>query len=270
MRHREVRDMTMADEYFVGTCTHVGESAEADANAARRLEWFREMRGKGLRVKVALLDGEQAGFLYVMPIEISPWGPLGMDLLVIPCLCVKDDARGKGAGRLLIDAAVEETQRQAKKGLVTIAYGGDFWFMPASFFEEIGFERLKRRDVTKVGEKEYLSGETILWKVIDPTAEIPEFLSRNYRFEPVKGKVVIDLFWSPFCSTINVEAQRVREVAREFGDSVELREYRTDDRQVFHEYQIHRAIFINGREIGWGYEAPREGIREAIFREMDA
>ncbi len=35
-------------------------------------------------------------------------------------------------------------------------------------------------------------------------------------------------------------------------------------RDMLLRYQIPRAIFINGKEIGWGYEAPKEGVRDAI------
>ena len=33
---------------------------------------------------------------------------------------------------------------------------------------------------------------------------------------------------------------------------------------------ISRAIYVNGREIGWGYEAPREGLREAFRAALSA
>jgi len=56
----------------------------------------------------------------------------------------------------------------------------------------------------------------------------------------------------------------VREVAAEFGDNIALREYSADDRQTLLHFQTPRAIFVNGKEIWWGYEAPKEGIREAI------
>jgi hypothetical protein len=56
----------------------------------------------------------------------------------------------------------------------------------------------------------------------------------------------------------------VREVARELGDAVLLREYCSDDADVRSRYGIFRAIFVNGQEVGWGYEAPREGLREKI------
>jgi len=266
----KIRDMQPEDEYFVGTCTHVGESDEIDASAKRRLAWLRSMYEKGLRVKVAILGSNQVGFLHVIPIEISPWGPLGRDLLVIPCLVVQTRWKGKGIGHILIDAGEKEAVRQEKKGLVVGGYYHDFWFMPASFFEKCGFSPVKIRQVTIIseGRKEYLNKEALLWKVLHSLAEPPEFLEPNYEFGPRGGKIVVDLFWNTFCQTSNIEAQRVREVVPEFGDSVILNEYCADDQAILSRYQIPRGIFINGKEVGWGYEAPREGIREAISQSV--
>jgi len=50
---------------------------------------------------------------------------------------------------------------------------------------------------------------------------------------------------------------------------VALNEYRADDPDVLQYYQLPRGIFVNGKEIGWGYEAPREGIREAITKALE-
>ena len=249
-----VRDMKSEDEYFVSTCTHENESEEADAWAGRRLAWLRENESRGLRVKVALLDGVRVGFLYAMPIELSPWGPLGEDLMVFPCVFVKPGSQGNGAGRALLAAAEEEAQRQGLKGLATFGYyWEDFWFMPAPFFAVAGFAEAERR-----------GNEALMWKSFDTSATPPRMLTRNYEFRPVPGKVVVDLFWHSFCGTCNCEAARVREVAAEFGDSVVLREYCGDDRDILLEHQIPRAIYVNGSEIGWGYEAPRDGIGDAI------
>jgi len=262
-----IRDMEPADEYYVSTCTHEGESDEIDACARRRLAWLKGMYAQGLRVKVALRDDQRVGFLYLMPIEVCPWGPLGRDLMAIPCLVVQDKAKGRGVGRALIEAAEEEARAQGRKGLVTEAYYWDSWFMPAPFFERCGFSVARSREVPGQAER---GGhrEAILWKLLDASAETPRFLKRDYRFEPVPGKVVVDLFYNTFCETSDMEAQRVREVVEEFGDRVVLREYCADDRAVFAEYQTPRAIYVNGREIWWGYEAPREGIREAIRAEL--
>jgi GNAT superfamily N-acetyltransferase len=254
----EVRTMQPDDERFVASCTHVGETDEWDASCRRRLPWLHEMGEQGLRVFVALLDGQQAGFLYLLPIEIAPAGPVGKDLAVIQCLTVKEGMKGQGAGRALVAAAEREARTSGQKGIVVGAYYHDFWFMPASFFEACGYTVARRRDAA-----------ALLWKAFDPAAEPPRFMERRYRFEPIEGKVAVDLFWSRSCLTTDTEAQRVREVAAEYGAAVVLREYSADDPAIRERYGIYRAIFIDGTEVSWGYEAPKEGLRAAIREALE-
>ena len=253
----EIRDMQVEDERFVGSCTHVCETEEWDASCQRRIPWLRDQCEKGLRIKVAIVEGGHAGFLYLMPIEMAPAGPIGQGLSVIQCLTVKEEVQNRGVGQALVAAAEEEARRQGRKGVVVTGFYHDFWFMPAPFFEKCGFTVAKRN-----------GNVAILWKVIDDSAETPSFLERRYQFTPVEGKVVVDLFWSRSCLTTDTEAQRVREVAAEFGDSVELHEYCSDNLAIRSQYQIYRAIFIDGKEVGWGYEAPRDGLRKAIREAM--
>jgi predicted N-acetyltransferase YhbS len=252
-----VRDMEFEDEYFVASCTHVDESDEIDASSRRRLAWFEETRERGLRIKVATLNGERVGFIYVMPIEVCPWGPEGRDLAVFPCLVAHSKVKGQGVGRALVAAAEKETLSQGKKGLVTYGYYHDFWFMPAAYFEKLGYDAAARR-----GER------AILWKVFDTSAEPPAFPEERPRLEPVPGKVALDLFYNTFCLTSDIEAQRVRDVAGEFGEAVVLREYDAGDPEMLRRYGRARGIFVDGEEIFWGHEAPREGIREAISRAL--
>lgn len=239
------------DEEFVGTCTHVNESEEATASCWRRIPWLREQEQYGLRIKVALIDDKHAGFLYAMPVEIAPCGPKGRGLMAIQCLSATE-APGQGVGRALIEAAEEEARQQKQKGIVVTAYYHDFWFMPAYFFERCGYSRIGEiGEVTDVGTRKYLSNMALLWKVFDDSAEPPRFRTPDYVFKPVRGKVVVDLFTTRSCGTYDGEAQRVREVAGEFGDSVVLREYSADDPQVRDEYGLCRGIFINGKAVGW-------------------
>ena len=49
---------------------------------------------------------------------------------------------------------------------------------------------------------------------------------------PVPGKVVVDLFYTTFCQTSEVESARVRKVAGEFKEDVVLHEYCADDREI--------------------------------------
>ncbi|PKP54776.1 hypothetical protein CVT91_18310 [Candidatus Atribacteria bacterium HGW-Atribacteria-1] len=108
----------------------------------------------------------------------------------------------------------------------------------------------------------------ILGKFFEESVESPHLLEPNFQFKPIAGKVVVDLFWNTFCPTSDIEAQRVREVTAEFGESVVVHEYCADERSILSHYQIPRGIFINGKEIWWGHEAPKEGIREAISKAL--
>lgn len=253
MRCLEVRDAGPDSMYFVGTCSHVGESKEIDAAARQRLAYIKAAQTQGLGIKVAFLGGRPVGFAYMMPIETCPWGPIGKDLAVLPCLWVLPEHKGNGVGRGLLAEAAKEAEEQGYRGIVTNAYHHDFWFMPAGFFEASGYTEIARRDE-----------QALMWRTFGDGAEPPRHLRRKFVFKPVKGKVVVDLFYNTFCLTSAVEARRVREVAGEYGDSVTLNEHAADERETLLRYEIPRAIFVNGREIGWGHEAPKDGLRQAI------
>lgn len=257
-----VRDMTADDEYFVTTCSHVNESSEIDACAEVRRQQFGIMKSEGTLFKVAVIGNEPIGFAYGMPIEHSSWGPLGHSLMVIPCLYVLEKGASHGAGKALL-ASIENDARASRcSGSTITAYRdlpGAEWFMPASFFERQGYTPVEDR-----------GRETLLWKPFSSDAVPPHFLQPHYVFAPVEGLVVVDLFWNAFCQTSVMEAQRVREVCQEFEDRVQLREFRAEEREVLLQYQISRAIYVNGEEIGWGYEAPKDGIRAAIEQELSS
>jgi GNAT superfamily N-acetyltransferase len=251
-----IRDMQAEDEYFVSTCSHVDESEEIDASGARRRELLRGLIKRGAVVKVALLDGERVGFVHGIPIERSSWGPLGEDLVVIPCLYVAERGSRNGIGRGLIEAIERGAQDAGRLGTTVMAFRdlpGAEWFMPAAFFEHLGYRA--------IGEQ---GRYALLWRPFSNQATGPRFLEPDYAYEAVPGKVVVDLFWNGFCQTSRIEAARVRKVTVEFGDRVVLNERCAEDRDVLLSCQIPRAIYVNGAEIGWGYEAPEDGIRSAI------
>jgi GNAT superfamily N-acetyltransferase len=254
-----IRDMIEDDEYYVGTCTHVNENnIEYEMSCPRRISWLRSMEKYGLRVKVALFDGVHAGFLYVMPAEISPWQIQGRELMVFPCLVSQSKFSQKGIGKKLIEAAEEETKRQDRKGIATIGYFWDFWFMPAEYFLKLGFIVAERR-----------TEEAILWKQFNEDIEPPHFREEHYIFKPIKNKVVIDLFWNRFCLTSDVEAQRVREIALEFRDDVILNDFSTIDQKILQQYGIERRIYVNGVMIEVGPEVEKTRLREVIKNELN-
>ncbi len=249
-----IRDMTKDDEYYVGTCTHVNENnVEYEESSLRRISWLKSMEKHGLRTKVALLNGVQVGFIYVIPIEINPWYIQGKELMVFPCLVSQSKFSLKGVGKQLIKAAEEETLKQERKGIATIGHFWDFWFMPAKYFEKLGYKVVAKR-----------AEEAILWKQFDPSAERPQFREINYDYQPVKGKVVIDLFWNTFCQTSDVEAQRVREVVSEYEDQVVLNEFSADNLSNLRTYGLTRAIYVNGKLVEVGPEIEKEELRQKI------
>ena len=108
---------------------------------------------------------------------------------------------------------------------------------------------------------------------LQTTPDISEFLRNSemssYQPQLVSGKVIVDAFWNPICMTSVVEIHRVREVCAEYRDKVILNEFNCGNKDILEKYQTSRSLFINGELIGWGYEAPRDGLREEIDRALE-
>jgi len=76
---------------------------------------------------------------------INPEQFQGKDLMVFPCLVSHSKFSQRGIGKQLIEAAEKETFNQNRKGIATIGYFWDFWFMPAKYFLNLGFKVMVRR-----------------------------------------------------------------------------------------------------------------------------
>lgn len=256
----DVVNMTQEHLPFVARCTHIDEIHEEwEPVLPLREHWL--TKTPGLIVKVVIDDGAPAGFAHCLPIEAGDWSMTGADVMTIPCLTlvyrqVYERKRGSGYGRALMEAVEAEARRAHKKGVAVTAYDNDFWFMPASFFRALGYGEARRQ------------GETVIMlKAFAPVAA-PQLRKLHYRPQRVPGKVVVDAFWNPMCLTSLIEMQRIREVCGEFGDDVVLHEFDSGQRRILETYHTARAIFINGQPKGWGYEAPRDGLRKEIEQAM--
>ena len=104
----------------------------------------------------------------------------------------------------------------------------------------------------------------ILWKQFDSGAESPQFRKIHYKFKPLQGKIVVDLFWNVFCQTSDVEAQRVREVVSEYKNDVVLKEYSAVNPSILKQHGISRGIFVNGKWIEVGPEIEKSTLRQEI------
>lgn len=252
-----VRDMTPADEAYVAGSSPENIVERLDEAGCVRLARYKELAQHGLRIKVALVESRHAGLACALPIELCPWCATGRDLMALPCLYIHQQPEGHGVGRALVAAVEDEARAQRKKGVVIVAFRDDFWPVGVPYFKEIGYRPVGRHEA-----------QVVLWKPNADDAEPPLPVKRRYRFRPVRGKVVVDLFHNTLCRASVIEARRVREIVARAGNIVLLREHCTDDRSILLEFGIPRGIFVNGREQSWGYAAPAEALRDIISREV--
>jgi GNAT superfamily N-acetyltransferase len=243
---------------YVSLCTHIDKDhTEFEQAAAMRQSWLKEMSPNGSIITKVAIDesANPLGFVHLVPIESPLSAMMGKDLWVIPCLTlnyhrVYHNIRGSGVGRLLVQACEEYVKQVGGKGIAVYAYKGDMWFMPAAFFQKIGFTLVS--NTSDIWVKKWVS-------VKDP---LP--VDKCYEYLPIQGKVIIDYFWSPFCLTSCQEVLNIREVVSEFHDRVVLYEYRSDDADSLKTCGLVRALFINGNKVNWGYAAPKEELRKAL------
>jgi len=258
----QVVDITDEHMHFVAACTHIDDlNEEINSILWVRESWLRDTISKGLKVKVAIDAGKPVGFSHCLPIELGTWGMSGKDLMTIPCLTlnyerVYKQESGSGYGRILVQA-VEAEAKKEKKGVGVLTYDHDFWFMPSSFFHKLGYKEAARQGNT-----------VIMLKAFEPV--VPPIMHKlDFKPQLVPGKVVFDAFWTPMCLTSIVEIHRVREVCSEYSGDVILNEYNCGNKDILEKYQTSRALFINGKPKCWGYEAPRDKLREEINKALE-
>jgi hypothetical protein len=53
------------------------------------------------------------------------------------------------------------------------------------------------------------------------------------------------------------------------GQKVIVNKFNCGSKEIADKYQTNRAIFINGKYEDWGYEAPRDELREKIDQALE-
>ena len=220
--------------------------------------WSYGQHFKGLHVLLALEGSTPVGQIEIIPIEHAPQPVDGEGLMFVDCLYVAPQARRRGVGSRLLQAAEEKAHEQAKKGLALIAYPGTTR-MPVSFFVE--------RDFLPVAEDDgrYLMTKT--WADVRP----PEFMRRCLPSAETRerGKVVVDYFWSGQCPYAVRLRDRLLAISREMDHRLVLREVNTDDRTALEQFGIAQGCYLNGRHAFT--DPPSEAqIRRALEEALQA
>ena len=226
-------------------------------------KWYEYMRNNGLIVKLAVDEQENVGgMIQFLPIEYS--FVQGQELYFVSCIWVhgykqgRGDFRSRGMGQALIQAAESEVRSRNAKGLVAWGISLPFW-MKASWFKKQGYRR-----VDKMG----FPGQVLLWKPFVDDAIPPRWIIQRKKPEVRSGKVTVTSFINGWCPAQNIVHERAKRASEELGDRVEFREIVTRDRNVFLEWGISDALFIDGKSVRTGPPPSYQKIRNMIARRI--
>lgn len=99
-------------------CCAIGNDKDNTRRAESKKEWMRERFAEGLVFK--RLDQRGKVFIEYMPIE-KVWKPLvGENYLVINCLWVSGQFKGKGYSRQLLEECLQDAREQHKSGVAVV------------------------------------------------------------------------------------------------------------------------------------------------------
>ncbi len=207
--------------------------------------WYRKMKDKGLRVKVAENDsGVACGMIQYLPVEISPVE--GRNLYYVLCIWVHGFKKGignfqkKGLGKSLLAAAEADVKRLGAKGLAT--WGIIFpFFMRSSWFRKQGYTVVDKSGMMR-----------LLWKPFSQDAEQPRFMKERELPSRVPGKVHVTLFYNGWCPAQNLVYERTKLAMIEFREKIVFNVYHTIDHKILSYWGISDALFIDGKRIRTG------------------
>lgn len=251
-------DDKWVEQYLI--CLEEWSQEMKDAGDQRRA-WYLEMKDKGLRVQVALTEsGDPAGFIQYLPIEHSILE--SGEGYFINCIWVhghklgRGDLRRMGHGRELITTAIADAKSRGAKGIAAWGLMIPIW-MKASWFRKYGFKRVDRDGLS-----------ALMWKPFEPNAVAPKWLRRKKVPEVVAGKLRISIFQHGWCAAMNITAERVRLIANEYPDTIELLEYNTRDRSILTQWGISDAVFLDTKELRTGPPPSMEKLRSTIISKL--
>jgi len=223
--------------------------------------WYKKMKDKGLRVKLAKDDkGVVAGMIQYIPVELS--FAEGSDLFVVLCIWIHGHKQGrgnfqkKGMGKALLKAAEEDVRSIGAKGLVTWGLILPF-FMRASWFKNQGYKVIDKSGMMR-----------LMWKPFTGDAVPPAFIKRKKTPEITAGKLNISLFLDGWCTAQNLVYERTKRAIEGFEEYVELKEYHTGNIEVRREWGISDAIFFNKKELRTGPPPSYDKIRKLVERRV--
>lgn len=222
--------------------------------------WFNKMKENGLRVKLAIENGTACGMIQYLPIEYS--FAEGEDLYFINCIWIHGYKKGignyqkRGIGKSLLTAAEEDVRSLNSKGVVAWGISLPFW-MKASWFRKRGYKKVDKNGMA-----------VLMWKPFDEKAIPPRWIKEKKRPGTNPNKVSVVCFKNGWCPAQNLTYERAKRASEKFSDKVDFQEIDTYDRNIFLEWGISDALFIDGKQIRTGPPPPYKKIHKKIAKRV--
>ncbi|UCE75045.1 MAG: GNAT family N-acetyltransferase [Methanomassiliicoccales archaeon] len=253
-------DLTEAQEPLYFVCLEDWSDEIKEAKNHKEI-WFRKMKDKGLRVKLAMDDsGKIGGMIQYLPIEHS--FAEGEDLYFINCIWVHGykEGRGnfqkKGMGKALLKAAEEDAKELESKGMAAWGVSLPFW-MKASWFKKQGYKKADKMDIS-----------VLLWKPFSKNAKPPKWIKVVKKPQKVPGKVTVTSFINGWCPAQNIVHERAKRASTEVGDKVAFITIDTSNYDTFSKWGIVDALFLDGKEVRTGPPPSYEKIKKLIAKRI--
>jgi len=229
--------------------------------ADHKAKWYKEMKNKGLRVKLAQsADGIIAGMIQYVPIEYS--FAKGEYLYIILCIWVHGHKRGigdyrkRGIGKALLSAAEDDVKKIGAKGLV--AWGLMIpAFIKASWYKKQGYEIVDKDGIT-----------ALLWKPFLESAVKPTIIKQKKKPERIQGQVTVYAFKNGWCPVFNLAYERAKKSCASFQEKVVFREFDTTKKEVFEEWGIRDGLFVDDKLLRTGPPPSYEKIYGIIEKRV--
>jgi len=222
--------------------------------------WFNKMKDKGLHAKIAVENEKVCGMIQYTPAEHSTIE--GEDLYFINCIWVHGYKKGignyqkKGIGKLLLQAAENDILSMDQKGVAAWGISLPFW-MKASWFRKQGYKKVDKNGMA-----------LLMWKQFTEGAHPPHWIKEKKKPHKTAGKVTVTTFINGWCPAQNIVYERAKRASQEFGDLVEFQEINTFEREVFCQWGISDALFIDGKQIRTGPPPSYEKIHKQIGKRV--
>jgi len=238
----KVIDLTKEYEHLYFICLE-DWSAEMKEAGCHKEHWYRTMKEKGLRVKLALNDEDNAvGMIEYLPIEYSIAD--GHNLYYINCLWVHGhkqgigDQRKQGYGTALLHAAEEDAMERGAQGMAAHGITMPFW-IPASYYKKQGYKVVDKNGMMR-----------LLFKSFTPEAQLPVMIKpqKNPMKNEHPGKVTLTYLLTGSCPGCNIVYERAKRAAEEFGDRVVLQVIDTSDRETYLTWGAQNELYVEDRQ----------------------